>query len=199
VLLAEPIQITHRLARQFEQLGIQYFVGGSLASSMHGIPRATNDVDIVADIRYEQIPDLVNALETEFYIDAGMIREAIQRQGSFNVIHLTTMFKVDIFILKADVPSQEEMRRRGQYQISDAPDQRLFLASAEDVIVHKLYWYQLSGCLSERQWTDVLGVLQVQGEQLDYKYLERMAHQRGVHDLLTQAMKDAGCKYHSDV
>ena len=123
MLLAEPIQITHRLVREFERLGIQYLVGGLLASSF--------------------------------------------------------------------VASQEEMRRRGQYQISDTPNQRLFVASAEDVIVHKLYWYQLSGSVSERQWTDVLGVLQVQGEQLDYPYLEHMAHQRGVYDLLIQAMKDA--------
>ncbi len=191
MLLAEPIQITHRLVQEFERLGIQYLIGGSLASSLHGIPRATNDVDIVADIMAEHIPDLVNALETEFYIDAEMIHEAIQHRNSFNVIHLATMFKVDIFLLKADVASQEEMRRRGQYQISDTPNQKLFLASAEDVIVHKLYLYQLSGSVSERQWTDVLGVLQVQGEQLDYPYLEHMAHQRGVHDLLIQAMKDA--------
>ncbi len=98
-----------------------------------------------------------------------MIHEAIQNRSSFNVIHLATMFKVDIFLLKADVASQEELRRRGKYQISDTPNQRLFVASA----------------------ADVLGVLQVQGEQLDYPYLEHMAHQRGVHDLLIQAMKDA--------
>jgi hypothetical protein len=191
MLLAEPIQITHRIAQEFERLRIRYLVGGSLASSLHGIPRATNDVDMVAEMTEAHIPLLVKALETEFYIDAEMIQDAIQHQSSFNVIHLTTMFKVDIFVLKTDVASQEEMTRRGQYQISDTPDQSLFLASAEDVIVHKLYWYQLSGSVSERQWTDVLGVLQVQGEQLDYTYLERMAHQRGVHDLLTQAMKDA--------
>jgi len=83
------------------------------------------------------------------------------------------------------------MRRRGKYQISDTPDQELFLASAEDVIVHKLYWYQLSGNVSELQWADVIGVLQVQGEQLDYACLERMARHRGVYELLTQAMKDA--------
>lgn len=191
MLLAEPIQITYRIAQEFERLRIRYLVGGSLASSLHGIPRATNDVDMVAEMTEAHIPLLVKALETEFYIDAEMIQDAIQHQSSFNVIHLTTMFKVDIFVLKTDVASQEEMTRRGQYKISDTPDQRLFLASAEDVIVHKLYWYQLSGSVSERQWTDVLGVLQVQGEHLDYTYLERMAHQRGVHDLLTQAMKDA--------
>jgi hypothetical protein len=191
MLLAEPLQITHHIAQEFERLRIRYLVGGSLASSLHGIPRATNDVDMVAEITDAHIPLLVKALETEFYIDAEMIQDAIQHQSSFNVIHLATMFKVDIFVLKTDVASQEEMTRRGQYQVSDTPDQRLFLASAEDVIVHKLYWYQLSGSVSERQWTDVLGVLQVQGEHLDYTYLDRMAHQRGVRDLLTQAMKDA--------
>ncbi|GAK60491.1 hypothetical protein U27_00388 [Candidatus Vecturithrix granuli] len=191
MLLAEPIYITQRIAREFDQLGIQYLVGGSLASSLHGIPRATNDVDMVANITYAHIPDLVNALEAEFYIDAGMIHDAIQHQSSFNVIHLATMFKVDIFVLKSDGASQEEMRRRGQYQVSEIPDETLFLASAEDVIVHKLYWYQLGGNVSERQWTDVLGVLQVQGGQLDYPYLNRMAHHRGVRDLLTQAMNEA--------
>jgi len=98
---------------------------------VHGIPRATNDVDLVADIRYEHIPRLVNTLETEFYLDAGMIQEAIQHQSSFKVIHLATMFKVDIFVFKADVASKEEMKRREQHQISDTPDQTLFLASAK--------------------------------------------------------------------
>ena len=120
-----------------------------------------------------------------------MIREAIQHRSSFNVIHLATMFKVDIFILKPDVASQEEMTRREQYHVSEVPEQTLFLASAEDVIVHKLYWYQLSGGISERQWSDVLGVLQVQQDRLDRAYLERAAQQRGVVPLLERALKDA--------
>lgn len=191
MILAEPIQVTHRIAQEFERFAIRYLVSGSLASSLHGIPRATNDVDMVAEITYEHIPLLVKALESEFYIDAEMIRDAIQRRSSFNVIHLATMFKVDIFILKPDDASQEEMTRREQYQVSEIPEHTLFLASAEDVIVHKLYWYQLSGGISERQWRDVLGVLQVQQEQLDRTYLERAAQQRGVSDLLEQALKDA--------
>jgi hypothetical protein len=191
MILAEPIQITHRIAQEFERLGIQYLIGGSLASSLHGIPRATNDVDMIAAITYDHIPLLVKALETEFYIDADMIRDAIGRQSSFNIIHLATMFKVDIFVLKSDIASQQEMKRRGQYQVSAIPDQTLFLASAEDVIVHKLYWYQLGGGISERHWTDVLGVLQVQKDQLDYPYLTWAAQQRGVYDLLQQALKDA--------
>ena len=191
MIFAEPIQITQRIVQEFIRLDIRYLVGGSLASSLHGIPRATHDVDIVAEITYEHIPFLVQALEAEFYIDADMIREAIQRRSSFNVIHLATMFKVDIFILKTDSASQEEMARREQYHIADDPDQPIFLATAEDVVVHKLYWYQLSGGISERQWSDVLGVLQVQQEQLDRTYLERAAQQRGVSDLLEQALRES--------
>ena len=191
MILAEPIQITQRIVQEFIRLDIRYLVGGSLASSLHGIPRATHDVDIVAEITYEHIPFLVQALEPEFYIDADMIREAIQRRSSFNVIHLATMFKVDIFILKTDSASQEEMARREQYHIVDDPEKPIFLATAEDVVVHKLYWYQLSGGISERQWSDVLGVLQVQQEQLDRTYLERAAQQRGVSDLLEQALRES--------
>jgi len=187
--LAEPIQITQRLAREFERLGIRYLVGGSLASSLHGIPRATNDVDMVAEIREKHIGELVEALEAEFYIDAEMIQDAIRHQSSFNVIHFATMFKVDVFILRNDEIAREEMQRRGQYQLSDDPDETLFLASAEDIIVQKLYWYQLGGKVSERQLTDVLGVIQVQGSQLDGAYLNRMAQRHGVLDLLTQALQ----------
>jgi hypothetical protein len=119
MILAEPVQITQQIAQEFDRLNIRYFVGGSLASSLHGVPRATQDVDIVADIKDEHIPHLVKAFGTEFYIDADMIREAIKQQTSFNVIHLVTIFKVDIFILKSDKISLEEMARRKQYQISD--------------------------------------------------------------------------------
>ena len=191
MVLAEPVQITGKIAQEFDRLNIRYFVGGSLASSLHGVPRATQDVDIVADIKNEHIPQLVKAFGTEFYIYADMIREAIRQRTSFNIIHLATMFKVDIFILKSDAPSKEEMTRREQYQVTYDPLQRLFLASAEDVILHKLYWYQLGGCIAERQWSDVLGVLQVQSERLDHPYLVKGAQQRGVAELLEQALQEA--------
>lgn len=190
-MLTDPLRVTKHVTDVLEQLGIPYLIGGSLASSLHGIPRATQDVDIVADIKVHHIPLLVDTLKADFYIDADVIREAIQRRSSFNVIHLETMFKVDIFMLREDKSSQEEMARREQYQVSDNPPQLLFLSSAEDVILHKLYWFQLGGGVSERQWNDVLGVLQVQQETLDYEYLKRSAKQRGVSKLLEQVLGDA--------
>ena len=191
MILAEPIQITQKIAQEFERMNILYYVGGSLASSLHGIPRSTQDVDIVADIKDEHIPHFFKTFETGFYIDADMIKDAIHRQTSFNIIHLATMFKVDIFILKKDKNSLEEMNRRKQYQISDSPGQMLFLASAEDIIIHKLYWFKPGRGVSDRQWNDVLGVLRVQYDNLDNIYLEHAAVQLGVMALLQKAYEEA--------
>jgi hypothetical protein len=191
MILAEPIQVTQLIAKVFDRLQIPYLVGGSLASSLHGIPRATQDVDMVAGLKPQHVTPLVNALEAAFYIDANMIHEAIQHGSSFNVIHLDTMFKIDIFVLQDDPASREEMTRRELYKVSEESEQGLFLATAEDIILRKLYWFQLGGGGSERQWNDVLGVLQVQKEKLDYSYLQRGARKLGVATLLKQAIKDA--------
>jgi hypothetical protein len=190
MLLTEPVQITQRIVRELEDLKIQYYIVGSLASSLHGIPRATQDVDIIADISFQHIPKLVNALKEEFYIDGDMIKEAIQRRKSFNLIHYETMFKADIFIPKLDTAAQEEMDRRQQYQVSDSSQNLLYLASAEDIILNKLQWFQMGGGVSERQWNDVLGVIQIQHKTLDRSYLERAAQQRGVADLLEKVFNE---------
>jgi hypothetical protein len=147
---------------------------------------------MVAGLRSQHITPLVKALEAAFYIDADMIQEAIQHGSSFNVIHLDTMFKIDIFVLQDDPASREEMTRRELYKVSEESEQGLFLATAEDIILRKLYRFQLGGGSSERQWNDVLGVLQVQKEKLDYPYLQRGAIHMGVATLLEQAIKDAG-------
>ncbi len=107
-MLSEPIQVVATVARAFDSLGIRYLIGGSVASSVYGVPRATQDVDLVADIRPNHVDALTSALMGEFYVDADMIRDAIQRRASFNVVHLATMFKADIFVLQGDSWSREE-------------------------------------------------------------------------------------------
>ena len=139
----EILEITLYVTETLDRLGVPYWVGGSLASSLHGTPRATQDVALVADLRLQHVPALVAALEETFFVDHEMICDAIARRSSFNVIHLETMFKIDVFMLKDDPASRQEMERRQVYRILDNPQRDLVIASAEDSILQKLYRYQL--------------------------------------------------------
>jgi len=180
------------VAQAFDQLQIPYYVGGSLASSLHGIPRATQDADIVADIQTGHVQEIVSLLRTAFYIDTDMVRDAIGKRSSFNLIHLESMFKVDIFIIQRDETAKKAMARRETYHISPGLYQALSVASAEDTILHKLYWFRLGNRVSERQWDDVIGVLRVQKEALDLVYLRQTSREMDVSELLEQALSYTG-------
>lgn len=190
-MLSEPILVVVKLVRVFDALQIHYVVGGSLASSVYGIPRATQGVDLVADISLSHVDGVTSALAGEFYVDAAMIREAIKRRASFNVVHLATMFKADVFVSRGDSWSREEMARARTEQL-DAPDGKVAVrfASPEDTLLHKLIWYKLGNQVSDRQWDDVLGVLNVQGEALDHDYIDRWASSLDVLDLLLRARNE---------
>jgi len=187
-MLSEPILVVARIVQAFDTLGVAYVVGGSLASSVYGVPRATQDVDLVADLKATDTEKLEQLLSGDFYVDADMIREAITKRASFNVIHLATMFKADVFIMKPDAWSREEMSRARQEQL-DGPNGTVTIrfASPEDTLLHKLVWFRLGNELSDRQWSDILGVLKIQGERLDDEYLKRWASPLGVDDLLARA------------
>ncbi len=190
-MLAEPILVVAKIASVFDTLGIRYVVGGSLASSIYGIPRATQDVDLVADLKLPHVEAITSALAGEFYVDADMIRDAIQRAASFNVIHLGTMFKADVFIMKRDSWSREEMSR-ARTELLDVPEGKVTIrfASPEDTLLHKLIWYKLGNQISDRQWGDIVGMLKVQGELLDQEYLNRWAPVLDVADLLLRARQE---------
>ena len=189
--MSEPVAVTLQVTGVLEDLGVPYVIGGSMASAAHGRIRSTMDVDIVADLQPTHVGALVRALGSDFYVDAGAAQDALQRRTSFNLIHLETMFKVDVFIPK-DRPFDRQQLARGERQtIGAEPDQTARVASAEDVILAKLEWYRLGGEASERQWRDVRGVLEVSGERLDWDYLHQWAAVLQVADLLEKAQSDA--------
>ncbi|MCJ7631348.1 hypothetical protein MUP77_02945 [Candidatus Bathyarchaeota archaeon] len=190
--LPDIIEVTLKVVRVFEKLGIAYHIGGSLASSAFGIARTTLDVDIVADVKLEQALFIKEALKEEFYVDAEMITDAIKRQTSFNLIHYETMFKIDVFILKNRLFDRQAFLRRLEKSVSENGSQRLFFATPEDIILNKLEWYKMEGRTSDRQWNDVLGVLKVQGRQLDMVYLKQWAEELNVSDLLEKVLEEAG-------
>jgi hypothetical protein len=188
----EILDVTIFVAGVFDRLGITYLVGGSLASSLHGIPRATQDVDVVAAIQPNDVRDLVAALHETFYLDEDTIRQAVRERSSFNIVHLETLFKVDVFVAKEDNVSEQQMQRRQTFTIDTETRRELVVASPEDVVAQKLYWYRLGDEVSERQWSDAVGVLKVRSGRLDMDYLRRTARLLGVGDLLARACQVAG-------
>lgn len=155
----EATRITLLVTQTLERLGIPYAVGGSLASSLHGVMRSTLDVDIVADVQPEHIQPLVEALSKEFYADDEMMRDAIEHQSSFNLIHYETAFKVDIFIRKARAFDQMQLDRRRLSIIASNPEESVYVTSPEDTILAKLEWYRMGGEVSDRQWRDTPSAL----------------------------------------
>lgn len=189
--LSEPLQVTLRVAAALEGLGVRYAVGGSLASSLHGIPRATADVDLVAAIRAEHVEPLLAALGDHFYADGDEIRDAVRERRSFNLIDLDTMLKIDVFPAKGTRYAREEMARACPVTL-DEQGRTLVVATPEDIVLQKLAWYRSGGEISERHWRDVQGVLSVQGDSLDRAYMAEWARELGIDDLLAAAQAQAG-------
>lgn len=187
-MLAEPVRVALRVGRALDMLGVDWIVGGSVASSVHGIPRATQDVDLVAELRRGHAVPFAKSLEADFYVDVDAIIDAVVRRSSFNLVELDSMTKVDIFVPRGDALSAAQIRRRQLIQVGESPAETLPVLSPEDVILQKLRWYAMGEQTSERQWRDVLGVLKVRVGALDEAYMREQASGAGIGDLLAQAL-----------
>ncbi len=191
--IPDTIKITLQVTGLFEQFGIPYVIGGSVASIVHGEARMTNDLDLMADLPEVKVADLVAALESEFYVDDRAIRRAIRGRSSFNLIHLATMFKVDVFLHRGDEWAKEQMRRsQSKSLIEGVGSTSRKVSSAETMILQKLLWFRKGGEVSDRQWRDVLGMMKVQAERLDFDYLNQWADSLQISDLLERSLKKAG-------
>ena len=187
-MVPEPIAVTVSVAEVLDRLGVPYFIGGSLATAVHGVARATLDADIIADLKPDQDDRFVQDLGAAFYSDTDAIRDAVHRQASFNVIHLKTMFKVDVFVRSRAPFDQAQFRRRMIAELAEEPGHSAYVASPEDNMLAKLLWYRTGGEVSDRQWRDVVTVIGVYGDRLDLPYLRQWAARLGVADLLEKAL-----------
>ena len=179
------------VADAFAALGVRYFLGGSVASSAHGIARASLDADVVAALEPVHADALIAHLAAAYYVPVDRLRSAIAARSSFNLIHLATMFKIDVFVSKGRPFDREAASRARAQAIDEAPDAPRFpVASPEDTVLAKLEWFRLGGETSERQWWDIVGVLKVTADA-DRMYLQRWAATLGVADLLARALADA--------
>ena len=186
-----PLDIALRVVAILDDLGIPYVLGGSLASSLVGEPRATADVDLAIRISEENGAPLVRALEPEFYVSEEAALDAVHRLASFNLVHLETVQKVDLFVLGDDLLDRRQLEGRTRVLVSEDPPRELWVGSAEDQILRKLSWYLAGGEVSDRQWRDVIGILAVQRGRLDMETLRAVASDLDLSELLERAFGEA--------
>jgi hypothetical protein len=176
-----------RLTRILDGANIPTMFCGSIASTYYGMPRTTQDVDLVVDLRPDDIPRLLAAFpEDEYYVSEDAVREAVKRRTQFNIIDFNTGWKADLIVRRARPFSAEELTRRKRVAILGA---EVWLATAEDTVLAKLEWAALSD--SERQERDVTAILRIRGENLDWAYMERWADELGVRHELRRLQENA--------
>ncbi len=174
-----------------DEMGVRWFLGGSLASSVHGIPRATFDADIMADLRPQHVKPFLKRLGDAWYANEGAIMQALQARSTFNLIHLATAMKVDVFLPKLRRFDGGEFARSRKMLVAEGSDVEASVCCAEDIVIAKLEWYRLGGEDSQRQWSDVLGVLRLNDGKLDLDLLRTSAEEIGVADLLQKAIEES--------
>lgn len=188
----EGLAILKEVIQAFEEMGIPYAVGGSVASSVLGKPRFTLDADISVEPFPGREPDLVTRFGNDYYLSLPAIRAAVRDRTSFNIIQTAKAFKVDVFVRKERPFEVSAMHRKKLVALAEQGIGALQVLSPEDVILHKLEWFRLGEEVSDRQWSDILGVMQVQGTRLDQAYLQKWAEDLDVADLLARAREQAG-------
>jgi hypothetical protein len=183
-----PGGLLRTFARILDAIGVPHMVVGSFASSVHGEPRTTRDLDLVIDPTPAQLDQLLAALDPdEYYVDADVARDALRRRSMFNVIEIATAWKLDLVICKARTFSTEELGRRTVTRILGV---EVATATAEDTIIAKLEWAKEGG--SDRQLEDVAGILRIGGATLDRAYVERWVDELGLAELWERAKHVAG-------
>lgn len=184
------LDVALRVARALEAVGAEYFVGGSVASSLQGEPRATNDIDFVVSMSAGKVPALVAQLGPDFEVDADMLREALRTATTANLFYMPLITKIDVFGLGTTAFDETEFARRRRVRVKSSGEE-LFVKSPEDTVLRKLLWYREGGGVSEKQWRDVVEVLRVSGPGMDGSYLDAWAARLHLEALLARARGDA--------
>ena len=176
-----------QLVDALDALHIAYAIGGSVASSTWSIPRSTHDTDLLLDLREADLPRLVRRLSGSFYADIELAREAFARKGAFNVIHLATHEKFDLFIAGSDLLDREQLSHKLARKLELTSERLYHVTSPELMILRKLDWFRSTDETSDRQWRDVLSILRIQHERLDHALITSIAARAGLAELLERA------------
>ena len=182
------VQALVEVSEKFDAAGIDYLIGGSLASSVWGQARATRDIDVAAIFSASQIDTLESLIEWPYMIDADSMRESLKTREEFasgQILNGETQDKFYLFILRNDEYANSQLQRKRMVELF--PGKEFPIASAEDIVITKLRWFVLGNRISDKQWNDIVQVLEVQQGNLDLEYLTRWANYFQVLDLLREA------------
>jgi hypothetical protein len=166
-------------------LQVPYYISGGVAAALWAIPRSADDIDLVAQLTPASAALFLARLEPDFYTDRAAATRAVAEHTVFSLVHLPTLFKVDVYHPPPWAP--QAMTRAQTIPLRPASPEGLQAATPEDVILQHLVWYRQGGECAERTWLDVRELLQVQAAGLDRGYLQRWAPPLGIADLLAEA------------
>jgi hypothetical protein len=189
--LLGPLDAAFDVIEILDQIEIDYVLGGSLASSTFGEPRATNDVDIAVVLTATQLNPLIHEFRSKgYYVAERSAAEAISQHSSFNIIHPSGL-KADLFVIGDGVLDQLQIRRRARVELPTKPPREIWVTSPSDQILRKLEWYRLGQETSDRQWRDILGLIKAQHTAIDLVELRSNARQVELVELLQRALDAA--------
>ena len=180
--VSELRAVVESVVTAFQHADVTYFISGSLASSVHGEFRATNDVDIVAALEQHHLPGLMGGLTDKFIADLPQAIAALDSGTSFNLIHRQTYLKVDVFPLRTAF--DREAARRAVEIVMPGSSVPLRVATKEDILLAKLRWYRLGDEVSEVQRRDIESLVVMNRQTLDRAYLNTWSEALEVRDLL---------------
>ncbi len=177
----------------FECLGIRYYLSGSIACSVYGLPRGAQDIDFLADIQLEHVRPLIDHLQAAYTMNEQALRDAFAQRSAFSLLHLSSLVKVDVMLPRGTPFDSLVWQRLRQLSLIEGY-QPIWIASPEDVVLMGLEWYRECGATADDQWNDLLGVVKVQAPTLDLTYLRHVAPTLNVSGLSEQALIDSGVR-----
>ncbi len=182
------VELLRKVVGALDQAGIPYMVTGSFAAAAHGVPRATQDIDMVIAPTPDQLQALIRSFPAaEYYVSESAAQDAIRQEGLFNLVDLALGWKVDFIIRKSRPFSRQEFDRRVALEVDGTP---LTVVTAEDLILAKLEWYRMGE--SRRQLDDAAALLRLRGPELDLEYLRSWVGRLGLDDAWRAAQGTPG-------
>jgi len=184
--MTEQEELLEKIASILRELNIPYAVTGGIAITVWGRPRFTADIDIIVELvpqKLDKLAEKLLSIDKVVYVDKRMMRRALEQRGEFNFIHPASGLKVDFWVLKKGLFSQEQLDRAVRKKIANVP---ILFVSPEDLILSKLLWYKESE--SDRQLEDIASVLRRQ-KKLDWKYIHKWSKQQSTFKILDDLRK----------